>query len=112
MPIAMLRRAGVRAVSLDASMLSRRDEEPIGEAIEAGVNFFLGVLPGLDSSLPDVKVIAKTATDLWQRLGFAAEELQNRVVLTPTCGLAGASPAYAKAALGRLRETAKALRGD
>ncbi|GAA3474324.1 methionine synthase [Nonomuraea roseola] len=111
-PIAMLRRAGVRAVSLDASMLSRRDEEPIGEAIEAGVNFFLGVLPGLDSSLPDVKVIAKTATDLWQRLGFAAEDLPNRVVLTPTCGLAGASPAYAKAALGRLRETAKALRGD
>ncbi|MEV2265769.1 methionine synthase [Nonomuraea africana] len=111
-PISLLRRAGARAISLDAALLSRRDEEPIGEAVEAGVDFFLGVLPGLDARLPDVKVVAKTATELWQRLGFAVEDLPNRVVLTPACGLAGASPAYAKAALGTLRETAKALRGD
>ncbi|MET9339588.1 MULTISPECIES: methionine synthase [unclassified Nonomuraea] len=108
-PIALLRRAGVRAISLDAALLSRRDEDPIGEAVEAGVDFFLGVVPGVDTRLPDLKVIAKPAVELWERLGFAAEELQRRVVLTPACGLAGASPAYARLALSKLRETARAL---
>ncbi|MFE3452305.1 methionine synthase [Nonomuraea sp. NPDC059194] len=108
-PIALLRRAGVRAVSLDASLLSRRDEDPIGEAIEAGVDFFLGVVPGVDARLPDLKVIAKRAVDLWERLGFAAEQLAERVVLTPACGLAGASPGYARHALSKLRETARVL---
>lgn len=108
-PITLLRRAGVRAISLDASLLSRRDDDPIGEAVEAGVGFFLGVVPGVDAKLPDPKVIAKPAVELWERLGFAAEELPNRVVLTPACGLAGASPAYARLALSKLRETARAL---
>lgn len=111
-PFKLLRRAGVSGISLDASMLRRKDEDTIGEAIEAGVAFFLGVVPGTGKALPDVGVIAKPATDLWRRLGFAPDQLAAQVVMTPACGLAGATPDYAKAALAACRKAAEVLRDD
>jgi hypothetical protein len=41
---------------------------------------------------------------LWGELGFAARELPARLVPTPACGLAGATPGYARRALGLLRD--------
>jgi methionine synthase II (cobalamin-independent) len=111
-PITLIRDAGARGVSLDAALLRRQDEDPIGEAIEAGTAFFLGVVPGTDARLPDIGVVAKPALELWRRLGFPPSTLADQVVLTPTCGLAGASPRYAKAALAKCREAAKVLRDD
>ncbi|SDH77767.1 Cobalamin-independent synthase, Catalytic domain [Sinosporangium album] len=113
-PVALLRRAGARAVSLDLSLLSRREEEAVGEAVEAGTALLLGVVPGAGAAapLPDVGVVARPAIDLWHRLGFPSATLARQVVLTPTCGLAGASPAYAKAALAKCRESARVLRED
>ena len=49
---------------------------------------------------------------LWSRLGFPPADLPASVVPTPACGLAGASPAYARAALRRVREAARALAED
>ena len=46
---------------------------------------------------------------LWQRLGLAAEELPAAVVVTPTCGLAGASAGYARDALRQCARAAAAL---
>ncbi|WP_127936098.1 methionine synthase [Nonomuraea polychroma] len=111
-PFGVLRRAGVRGVSVDASLLRRRDEEALGELIEAGAMFFHGVVPARDVRLPDVKVIAKPAVELWRRLGFPPDKLAGQVVLTPACGLAGASPAYAKAALRACKKAAQVLRED
>ncbi|TKK88625.1 methionine synthase [Herbidospora galbida] len=111
-PFEVLRTAGAKGISLDASLMRRRDEDVLGAAIEAGIAFFLGVVPGTDSRLPDVGVVAKPALELWRRLGFRPEGLAHQVVLTPACGLAGASPAYAKAALAKCRESARVLRED
>lgn len=111
-PFALLRRAGVRGVSVNASLLRRRDEEAVGEAVEAGVTLFLGVVPGTDTRLPDAGVVAKPALELWRRLGFDPERLAGQVVLTPACGLAGASPRYARAALAACRKGAQVLRDD
>ncbi len=111
-PFAVLRMAGVNGISLDAALLRRRDEDLIGEAIEAGTAFLLGVVPGADARLPDIGVVAKPALELWRRLGFAPSRLARQVLLTPSCGLAGASPAYVKAALARCRDAARVLRED
>ncbi|MEV4221344.1 methionine synthase [Nonomuraea sp. NPDC049725] len=111
-PFALLRRAGVRAVSVDAALIRRRDEDAVGELVEAGIGLLLGVVPGRDARLPDVGVVAEPALELWRRLGFAPERLAGQVVLTPSCGLAGASPAYAKAALAACRRAADVLRDD
>ncbi|MEV5412594.1 methionine synthase [Thermopolyspora sp. NPDC052614] len=111
-PYKVLRDAGAKGISLDATLLRRRDEDALGEAIEAGTAFFLGVVPGTPTRLPDIGVIAKPAIELWNRLGFRPATLADQVVLTPSCGLAGASPSYAKAALAKCREAAKVLRED
>lgn len=111
-PYTLLRRAGVRAVSVDASLISRRDEDAIGELVESGAALFLGVVPGTDTRLPRSAEIAEPAVDLWRRLGFAPEELAGKVVLTPACGLAGASPGYAETALAACREAARVLQDD
>ncbi|MCA2175173.1 methionine synthase [Nonomuraea glycinis] len=111
-PFRLLQRAGVRGISLDASLLRRRDEEIIGDLVEADVALFLGVLPGTGTRPPDTGVVAKPALELWRRLGFAPERLAGQVVLTPACGLAGATPAYARAALAACRKAAKVLRED
>lgn len=102
----------VRGISLDTSLLRRRDEDALGEAIERGTTLLLGVVPGTDTRLPDVGVIAKPALELWRRLGFAPERLAEQVVLTPACGLAGASPRYARAALAACVKAAQVLRDD
>ncbi|WP_344951248.1 methionine synthase [Sphaerisporangium flaviroseum] len=111
-PFRVLSTAGVSAISLDASLLRRKSEDRIGEAIEAGTAFFLGVVPGTETRLRDIGEIAKPVAGLWRRLGFDPARLAGQVVLTPSCGLAGASPAYARAALERCREAARALAED
>ncbi|MFI6919589.1 methionine synthase [Nonomuraea spiralis] len=111
-PYALLRRAGVRGVSVDAALLRRRDDEEFGELFEAGVALLLGVVPGRDVALPDTGVVARPAVELWRRLGFAPDGLAGKVTLTPACGLAGASPRYARAALAACRKAAQVLKDD
>jgi hypothetical protein len=48
-------------------------------------------------------------TELWRRLGFPPARLAKQVVITPACGMAGASPRYVREALKRCRDTARML---
>ncbi|HEX6469053.1 MAG TPA: methionine synthase [Streptosporangiaceae bacterium] len=108
-PYGLLRRAGAAAVSVDLALVPRRADDDIGETIDAGGGLFVGVVPGTDAVLPDLKETAAPVRELWRRLGFPPERLTDQVVLTPACGLAGASPGYARAALARCREAARML---
>ncbi|MFJ6213116.1 methionine synthase [Streptomyces sp. NPDC092296] len=107
-PIGLLRRAGAAAVSLDMALLTERDDDAIGEAVEGGTLIFGGVIPstqGLSVGADSVAVVRR----LWRRLGFDPESLARRVVVTPSCGLAGASPAYARRALSLSVTAARSL---
>jgi hypothetical protein len=46
---------------------------------------------------------------LWRRLGLSLTTCAQRTVITPACGLAGSSPAQARAVLTRCREAASML---
>lgn len=112
-PIGVLVDAGVRAVSLDATVLAERDDEAVGAALEANVAFFLGLVPTVEPAAAtagrSTAQLAAPARRLWSRLGFAPQLLTQRVVVTPTCGLAGASPAWARAALAESVRLARVL---
>lgn len=115
-PLRLLREAGASGLSLDVLLLDRQSgpvrdrlEEQLAEAVEAGSGLFLGVLPATDAELSDLGATVGTVRTLWQRLGLGTDLLATRAVTTPTCGLAGASPAYARAALSRCREAAARL---
>ncbi len=52
---------------------------------------------------------AERVLRLWQRVGLPLATAADQAVITPACGLAGASPAQARAALTRCREAAAML---
>ncbi|MEH0575464.1 MULTISPECIES: methionine synthase [Streptomyces] len=108
-PFALLRRAGAAAVSFDFSLLTERDDDAIGEAVEAGTRLFAGVVPGTDAALSDPAGSVMGVRTLWRRLGLQPGLLTEAVTLTPTCGLAGASPAYARQALAHCVRAARSL---
>ncbi|WP_345643475.1 methionine synthase [Streptomyces tremellae] len=108
-PFALLRRAGADAVSFDATLLTERDDEAIGEAVEDGMRLLAGVVPGVEGPLSDPAGSVMGVRTLWRRLGLDPGLLAESVVCTPACGLAGASPAYARAALAHVVRAARSL---
>ncbi|MBD0421045.1 methionine synthase [Streptomyces sp. TRM S81-3] len=108
-PFALLRRAGAAGVSFDFSLLTERDDEAIGEAVEGGTRLFAGVVPGTDGPLSDPAGSVMGVRTLWRRLGLHPGLLARAVTVTPSCGLAGASPEYARRALAHCVRAARSL---
>ncbi|MEV5976974.1 methionine synthase [Streptomyces sp. NPDC052114] len=108
-PFALLRRAGADAVSFDFALLTERDGEVIGEAVEGGTKLFAGVVPGVGGRLSDPAGSVMGVRSLWRRLGLNPGSLAESVVVTPSCGLAGASPAYAREVLAHCVRAARSL---
>ncbi|MFI8830703.1 methionine synthase [Streptomyces afghaniensis] len=108
-PFALLRRAGAAAVSFDFSLLTERDDEAIGEAVEGGTRLFTGVVPSAEGPLSDPAGSVMGVRTLWRRLGLSPGLLAEAVTVTPACGLAGASPGYARTALAHCARAARSL---
>ncbi|MYU21100.1 methionine synthase [Streptomyces sp. SID8352] len=108
-PFALLRRAGAAGVSFDVSLLTERDDEAIGEAVEGGTRLFAGVVPGTDTALSEPAGSVGDVRTLWRRLGLSPGLLADAVTVTPACGLAGASPEYARRALAHCVRAARSL---
>ncbi|WP_329349326.1 methionine synthase [Streptomyces sp. NBC_01261] len=108
-PFALLRRAGAAGVSFDFSLLTERDDDVIGEAVEAGTRLFAGVVPGTNTALSDPAGSVMGVRTLWRRLGLRPGLLAEAVTITPSCGLAGASPEYARHALAHCVRAARSL---
>jgi hypothetical protein len=108
-PIGLFRSAGVAAVGLDLSLAT--DLDAIGEAVDAGVGLFAGAAPST-GPVPTSATVAGTVRDLWHKLGFPLAQLPDRVVVTPTCGLSGATPDDARAIMVACREAARRLHDE
>ncbi len=110
MPLELFRSAGAAGLSFDLNLV--QDLDAVGSAIEAGIHLFPGVVPGTDATVPTPKATASRVQAWWRELGFPADDLAAAVTLTPSCGLAGASPAYARSAMAHVREAAKYLQPE
>ncbi len=112
-PIGLLREAGAGALALDAALLEGIPaslSDDLGEAWDAGVFMFLGLVPGTEPrERQSLRAAAEPALRLVDRLGFPRSILASRTVVTPACGLAGASTGWARAALNQVRELGKAF---
>jgi methionine synthase II (cobalamin-independent) len=125
-PFGIIRAAGAGALSFDLSQLRRGEEDAVAEAAEAGLGLLTGVMPAVpepaspgpagptgtvapgDGSA-EARQAAERVIRLWRRLGLPLETCPEQAVITPACGLAGASPAQARAALTRCREAGSML---
>lgn len=124
-PVALLQRAGVAGLAVDLDRLTASQYDALGAASEAGVVLALGIQPesagsddarARDAQLGAASAIspdraAAAVRDLLGRIGFDRDSGADRVLITPACGLAGATPAEARAAMQTCRQAATRLCG-
>jgi methionine synthase II (cobalamin-independent) len=108
-PFGIIRAAGAGAVAFDLSQLRRGEEDGVAESAEAGMGVLTGAISATASEAGGARETAERVIRLWQRLGLPLATCAEQAVTTPACGLAGASPAQARAALARCREAAGML---
>jgi len=125
-PFGIIRAAGAGALSFDLSQLRRGEQDAMAEAAEAGLGLLTGVVPALPTPASpepagptgtvapgdgsaEARQAAERVINLWRRLGLPLDTCAEQAVITPACGLAGASPAQARAALTRCREAGSML---
>ena len=117
-PFGIIRKAGADAVSFDLSQLRRGEEDGVAESAEAGLGVLTGAVPAVAAHAGGARQTAEPGgaretaertIRLWRRLGLPLSTVAGQAVITPACGLAGASPAQARAALARCREAAAML---
>jgi methionine synthase II (cobalamin-independent) len=107
-PLSLLADAGASGVSFDLSV--GVDLEEVGGLVERDVVLWLGVVPSLGPGVaPTVRQVLEPAREMWRRLTFDADRLPSSVVLTPTCGLAGASDGWSRTAMRLVVQSARAL---
>ncbi len=95
-PWSLVAGTGVAGLSADLDMLGPGDLDAFAEALDAGRTTALGVVPSTDpASEPSDARLTERVQRLLDMLGLDQEVVGERLVITPTCGLAGATPAWA-----------------
>lgn len=105
-PFGIIRGAGARALSLDIGQLRAPDYDELAAAAEAGLGLLFGCPERVGATGKDA---ADSVAEVWRRMAQPPARCAEQVVITPACGLAGASPAGARETLRRCQETARIL---
>ncbi|MDT5253527.1 MAG: hypothetical protein QOG95_5426 [Mycobacterium sp.] len=109
LPWKVLQRSNISAVSVDAGTLGAADLDAIAEFVESGRVVVLGVVSSsTPTRLPAVEEVAAAVVAITDRLGFSRSVLRDRIGITPACGLAAATPQWARTAIGLARRAAEA----
>jgi methionine synthase II (cobalamin-independent) len=108
-PFGIISRAGADGLAFDLSQLRRGEADDVAEVAEAGLGLLTGAIPAMADEPGGARETAERVLRLWRRLGLPLATAADQAVITPACGLAGASPAQARAALTRCREAAAML---
>ncbi|WP_137147043.1 methionine synthase [Mycolicibacterium sp. CR10] len=113
LPWKMLQRSAIMAVSVDVQTLTAADLDGIGEFIESGRTVLLGAVPTTAPAVvPTAEQVAAAVAAVTDRLGFARAVLRDRVGVTPACGLAAATPGWARTAIELSQRAADAFADD
>ena len=113
-PLSVLRDCGATGLSIDSRAIDAEALDVIGDAIDSDVDIVLGVLQPSQWTVPEAQLAsaAAAAVDrLRQRLGFDEQIWNQRLVLSPSCGLAGASAAHARTVMAALHAASTSVSG-
>jgi methionine synthase II (cobalamin-independent) len=109
-PWSLVAGTGVAGLSADLDLLGPGDLDTFAEALEAGRTLALGIVPSTDPSTAPSDARLTERVQRWlDMLGLDPEVVGERLVVTPTCGLAGATPEWAARAVGLSATVARNL---
>ncbi|MFZ2015958.1 MAG: methionine synthase [Nocardioides sp.] len=109
-PWELLRGAGAHGLSAEVSVLDADDLDALAEHLDSGGRVALGLVPALEPvTPPEATALTERVLRLLDLLGLDLETVSERLVITPACGLAGATPAWARRATELCREVAHNL---
>jgi 5-methyltetrahydropteroyltriglutamate--homocysteine methyltransferase len=110
LPWKVLQRSNIAAVSVDVATLEAADLDDIAEFIDSGRAVMLGVVSSsTPSRRPSTEEVAAALVAVTDRLDFGRAALRDRIGVTPACGLAGATPQWARTAIGLARRAVEAF---
>jgi methionine synthase II (cobalamin-independent) len=113
LPWNMLQRSTIGAVSVDVQTLAAADLDGIGEFIQTGLTVMFGAIPSTaQGARPSAEEVAKAVVAITDQLGFSRSVLSERIGITPACGLAGATPEWARKAVELTQQAADAIAED
>ncbi len=109
-PWSLARQTQARAASFDLSLVPESEYDEVGAWVDDGREVWPGVVPTVE---PDPALgenhVTRGVLAWWSRLGFSDAEHLPSTTITPACGLAGASPGWARAALTLAARVARNL---
>jgi methionine synthase II (cobalamin-independent) len=98
-PVRLLTGAGAAGVSVDLDVLAASAYDDLADLLEQGNPVHLGVVPSTTPATPPTeKAVIERVLRLLDMLGLDPESAPS-LVLTPSCGLAGADRRWARSAL-------------
>ncbi|GBE66333.1 hypothetical protein MFM001_27950 [Mycobacterium sp. MFM001] len=113
LPWKVLQRSKIHAVSVDVTTLQAADLDGVAEFVDSGRTVVLGAVAATaPPRRPSAEEVAKAAVAVVDRLGFSRAALRDRIGITPACGLAGATPEWARTAIELARKAADAFAND
>jgi methionine synthase II (cobalamin-independent) len=113
LPWDLLQGTGIGGVSVDAGSLRAEDLDGIAGFVESGRTVMLGVIPAMaPQKRPSAEEVATAVVAVTDRLGFGRSALRERIGVTPACGLASATPQWARTAIELARKAADAFAED
>lgn len=113
LPWKLLQRSAVSAVSVDINTLAPADLDGIGAFVDSDRTVLLGAVPSAAPAVrPSAEQIAAAVAEVTDRLGFARTVLRERIGITPACGLAAATPGWARTAIELAQRAADGLAQD
>ena len=113
LPWNLLQRSTISAVSVDAGTLRAADLDGVAAFVESGRAVMLGVVAATPpDKRPSAEEVAAAVVAVTDRLGFGRSALRDHIGVTPACGLAEATPQWARIAIGLARRAADAFAQD
>lgn len=111
-PFDLFSASGFAGISVDLQVLGSTADEELGRWWESTGWVVLGVAPtqGPPPGVVDVsEQLAREVVAVWHRIGFGVAEVGSRTWVSPSCGLAGAAPDWARSVGAQLRRAGRLL---
>lgn len=109
-PVLLLQQAGAVAVAVDVAQLDDAVLGELAQAVDTGLALWPGVVPSVrPATAPLDRELAQRVVGLWRRLDQDPAGMLDRTVVTPSCGLGGADPQWAREAYKLARSTGRAM---